>query len=246
MVKALILAAGPGTRLRPLTETLPKCLIPIAWGQTILGRQLDLLEQAGIKRVIVAAGAHAGKVERFIQQWTETLQIVVVRNSLYYCTNYIYSMFLTIGSCDEDLLLLHGDLVFSPKVLSRILASSYANAVTVRIGQQSKRDFQAYLEDGRVKQIAVGLESFNCHFLAPIYKLSQFSVQGWFRQIVHYVDLGKVHLYAEDALNTLLPEEIDLRPIDIGNELCMEIDTPEDLALLESILNRSQGTCWLK
>ena len=65
--KALLLAAGLGTRLRPLTDVLPKCLVPIC-GRPLLGYWLEMLDRAGIQRIVVNLHHHADLVRRYVEQ----------------------------------------------------------------------------------------------------------------------------------------------------------------------------------
>ena len=240
-MRALVLAAGRGTRLRPLTDTIPKCLIPLSGGQTILSRQLDLLETAGIAEAVVVTGARAHLVDRYIADRCGQIRTRTVFNPIFASTNYLYSMFLAAPGCDQDLLLLHGDLVFSGETLRRLMAAPHPSAVAVRLGHRTGRDFEGRLAGGRVVHIGVGLEGPNCHFLAPLYRLSRETARAWFGMIGRYVAQGNLTCYAEDALNELLPGSVDLRSVDIGHSTCCEVDTHQDLALLETVSATDQA-----
>ena len=118
-MKAIILAAGMGTRLRPITMTVPKCLVPVN-SKPILEHQFEALLLAGIRDVILVVG-HLGKLlsDKYGTNYGG-MNINYVENRLYDCTNNIYSLWLARQHLDSQLLLLEGDLVFEPELLQRL------------------------------------------------------------------------------------------------------------------------------
>jgi mannose-1-phosphate guanylyltransferase len=83
MMKALLLAAGLGTRLRPITDKIPKCLVPIL-GKPLLGYWLDLLMQQGVDRVLINTHYLANAVEDFVlaSRWRDSVELVKEENLL--------------------------------------------------------------------------------------------------------------------------------------------------------------------
>lgn len=119
-MKALILNSGMGSRMGALTAEQPKCLTKISGQETILSRQLKQLSAVGIKEVVITTGAHAAVLESYCQSLELPVEIYFVHNPLYRETNYIYSLYLARELVqDEDIILLHGDLVFEHEVLQR-------------------------------------------------------------------------------------------------------------------------------
>ena len=115
-MNALIVAAGTATRLRPLTENLPKSLIDF-WGKTLLDRSVSLLMDAGIARVTVVVG--------YLQQRIRTHlgdRVSYVHNPFFANTNNLASCWFGLSSMAvEPVLYLHGDLVYHPNLLGRML-----------------------------------------------------------------------------------------------------------------------------
>ncbi len=128
--KAVILAAGVGDRLRPFTNKLPKCLVPVA-GVPILDNTLAHLAALGTEDIAVVVGHHK---EAIIERYGErhlgmSMSYVVSEN--YDKTNNIYSLWLARRHLTQDVLLLEADIFFEQAVLERLLLQSGGNLAIV-------------------------------------------------------------------------------------------------------------------
>ncbi len=120
----LLLAAGLGTRLAPLTDLAPKCLTEL-WGRPILGRAIDVLLAAGVSRIIIVVGYRAEQIEHFVGTHYPKADIRCVINPYYSTTGTALSLScgLAAVSPGEDVLLVEADVVFEAAVLDRLLSS---------------------------------------------------------------------------------------------------------------------------
>ena len=109
----IILAAGQGTRLRPLTNNKPKCLVELA-GKPLLDHQLEVLCAAGVGDIHVVAGYRADKLDR--PDFTRHI------NERYADTNMVSTLFVaeSVMTGDSDLIISYGDIVYEPRVLSAL------------------------------------------------------------------------------------------------------------------------------
>ena len=126
-MQALILAAGEGRRLLPLTADLPKCLVPIA-GRPVLDWQISALRAAGVGQIGVVTGAHAEKVDAHVR----TMPFVrTAHNPEFRVSNVLESFRLGLAGVngDEDLIVLAGDVVFDPLVVEKLAAARGADIV---------------------------------------------------------------------------------------------------------------------
>ncbi|MBC8180626.1 phosphocholine cytidylyltransferase family protein [candidate division KSB1 bacterium] len=233
-MKALILASGLGIRLNPLTEILPKCLVKVV-DKTILDYQLNALYENGIKDVIITTGHLEHKIKNFIKQYEQKFNFTLVHNEVYDKTNYIYSIYKAKEELDDEIILIHGDLVFDQQVLTELLKSQYKNSVIIEKDNQPQSDFKGAIENDKIKEISIHLFDKNCFFLAPFYKFSKTDFSKWLNKIEEYVIKNQVTCYAEDALNELLGKEVDLHAVYLNDLLCMEVDDVKDL---EAVRNR--------
>lgn len=129
-MKAVILAAGQGTRLRPLTNHMPKCLVQVH-GKPLLQYQLESLEQAGIQHCIIVVGYLGDQVQRHFGQRFGNVRISYVTNEIFESTNNIYSLWLARQELNDDILLLEGDLLFEDDLLWDLIQGRYTDAAVV-------------------------------------------------------------------------------------------------------------------
>lgn len=233
-MKALILNSGRGERLRPLTEDKPKALIKIG-DKTILEYQIDNLIECGIRNIIITTGPFEDKIKKHVKEKYHDLNVSYLNNPRYETTNYIYSMWLTKELIDDDIILLHGDLLFEEKLLERLINEKNANCVLVnRKIKAPEKDFKAVIENNRVVKIGVEFFGENAFSSAPLYKFSQSDFLCWLDEIEKFIEKDELKSYAEDAFNKI-SDKIVLRPLYFDDELCMEIDTIEDLEIARKI-----------
>ena len=121
-MKAVLLSAGKGTRMFPLTANTPKCLIDIGQGKTVLESQLDALQETGIDSVIIVAGYRMEQVEAKISRLDfKDLDVKVLQNPFYSTSNNIVSLWLAGLVIDEPFVSINGDDVFKPAVINDLL-----------------------------------------------------------------------------------------------------------------------------
>ena len=122
-MKAIILAAGMGTRLLPITLSVPKCLVPVN-SKPILEHQLDALLKAGVRDTILVVGYLSELIFDKYGTRYGGMNIHYVRNQIYDRTNNLYSLWLARLHLDNQVLLLEGDLFFEAELLHRASSNS--------------------------------------------------------------------------------------------------------------------------
>ena len=172
-MKALILNSGLGHRMGVLTSEHPKCMTELSAGQTILSRQLRLLADAGVQEVVMTTGYFDKVLVDYCQSLELPLHITFINNPRYAETNYIYSIYCAREALrDDDILLMHGDLVFEPSVLEEIMQQKQSCMKVSSTLPLPQKDFKAVVADGFVK--AVGIEFFDHAMEAQaLYKLNR-------------------------------------------------------------------------
>lgn len=233
---ALLLAAGTGSRLQPLTHEAPKCLTEIN-GVPILEQQVRCLEQWGFERLVVVLGHMEDSIRDFLERCTSVLRIEYITNPIYRTTNNIYSLWVAREVVREPFLLLESDLFFDSPLLGPMLwedsiavstIQPWMTGSTVELGQC-----------GRVVSMHVGagaklgsssLKTVN------IYSLSAATWRDVSERLDRHITAGNVGDYYEIVFSELIAEgAISLRPVLFDPDRWYEIDTLVDLEEAERI-----------
>ena len=120
-MKVLILNSGIGSRMGVITSKHPKCMTEISAHETILSRQLKQIVEAGIEDVILTTGYYDSVLVKYCQSLELPIRFTFVKNPEYDQTNYIYSIYCARTYLDDDIILLHGDLVLENEVFDRVV-----------------------------------------------------------------------------------------------------------------------------
>lgn len=238
-MKALILNSGLGSRMGVLTSEHPKCMTEITHHDTILSRQLRQIADAGIEEVVITTGYYDGVLVNYGQSLNLPLHFTFVKNPIYDQTNYIYSIYCAREYLDDDIILMHGDLVFENEVFDRVIASPVSCMTVSSTLPLPEKDFKAVVKDGMVMK--VGVEFFNEAMEAQaLYKLNKEDWMVWLGKIIEFCENEKTKVYAENALNEL-GGAANIHALDVENLLCSEIDNPEDLAVVTTKLKEIES-----
>lgn len=245
-MKALILNSGLGYRMGALTSEHPKCMTEISVGETILSRQLRFIKEAGIQEVVITTGYYDDVLVSYCNSLELPLKYTFVKNPIYDKTNYIYSIYCAKDYLDDDIILMHGDLVFEREVFDKVVGFSGSCMTVSSTLLLPQKDFKAKVVDGDV--LAVGVDIFEEAMEAqPLYKLLKEDWKVWLNKIIEYCENGNTKVYAENALNEL-SGGANICALDVKDLLCAEIDNPDDLkdvtAKLKEIESRTVYMCF--
>ena len=158
MTTAVLLGAGQGRRLAPLTESRPKCLVEIG-GQSILSWQIAALAEAGVDEAVVVTGFGAEAVETALALMAPAIPVTCRHNPFYAVAENIGSCWLARDLFGPDTLLLNADTLIDPRIVARLLAEAGA-PVTVSIDRKrayDADDMKVRCADGRLARIGKDL-----------------------------------------------------------------------------------------
>lgn len=247
-MKALILNSGLGTRMGVLTSEHPKCMTEISNSETILSRQLRMLSEVGVTEVVMTTGAFDSVLVNYCEGLNLPLHITFIKNEQYKDTNYIYSIYCARDYLDDDIILMHGDLVFENEVIDKLMEFDGSCMTVSSTLELPQKDFKAVVCADRTSNSAgkslyvitkIGIEFFNDAMAAqPLYKILRNDWKVWLDRIVEYCESGddtKRKCYAENAFNEV-NDNCTIYALDVQNLLCSEIDNPEDLAVVSAKL----------
>ena len=238
-MKALILNSGLGSRMGVLTSEHPKCMTEISIQETILSRQLKQISDAGISDVVITTGYYDDVLVNYCNSLDLPLNYTFVKNPIYDKTNYIYSIYCAREYLEDDIILMHGDLVFENEVFDKVLASDSSCMTVSSTLPLPEKDFKAQVKDGKVMK--VGVDIFDEAMEAQaLYKLLKNDWKVWLDKIIEFCENDNRKVYAENALNEL-NGAANISALDVENLLCAEIDNPEDLAVVSAKLKEIES-----
>jgi len=239
-VQVIILAAGQGTRLKPLTLSLPKCLVEVG-GQSFLKRNLDHLARTPGLNICMVTGFQEQKIRIFLQQGAGTSHIHLCTNPLYAVTNNAYSLWIALKEHPGPFLLLDGDLLYEGRLLDRLLEDPREDLLVVdtdtgRLNEEAMKvscnaDRQTLTAISKAIPIpdacgeSIGMGKFSGAWARLLLR----SLTEKMRETHHHAS------YYEDVIAPLLPSAPPLKILPTDGLAWDEVDTPEDLARANSL-----------
>ena len=239
---ALLLAAGTGRRLQPLTAESPKCLTEVN-GTTVLERLVRGLRAWEFERLVVVVGHLDGCVRDFLESSASGLDIEYVLSTKYRTTNNIYSLWAARHAIQEPFLLLECDLVFDDVILGEMLEPDriavseilpWMNGTTVSLDQR-----------GRVTRFHIDRHPTAEELTHKTVNMYSFSCPSWqrvTRRLEHYISTGRVSAYYEAVFAEMIADgELSFEAVFVDHQRWYEIDTLEDLREAERLFSRIDG-----
>ena len=231
-MKAVILAAGCATRLRPHSDDTPKTLLPVG-GVPILRRTITSLLRCGIDQFVIGTGYLEHMVREAVESWFPGLDVTYVYNQDFRTTNNAYSLWLTRPHVDgHAFMLLDGDVVFDLAVAEEMVQRGPDCLAVRSVGEIGLEEVKVMADkEDRVLAIgkhvpvrsamgeSVGIELFSGASSKRLYAALHQRV----------IDQGLVHEWYEAAFQQIIDDGSTLYGVDIGSMYATEIDTIEDL-----------------
>ncbi len=238
---ALLLAAGTGTRLQPLTHNSPKCLTEVH-GIPILKRLVSCLVEEGFRRLVVVVGYRDAQIRAYLERHASGLAIDFVDCREYATTNNIYSLWRAREHILEPFVLIESDLVFDSHLLGLMRVRD--RIAVIRFRSQLLGTTVSIDEFGRVTSFRVGADPCVPGFGHKTVNLYSLSATTW-REVVRRLDrriaAGQVHDYYEVVFAEMVADGLfPLQPVHFDEGRWCEIDTLEDLREAEQIFRDPQ------
>lgn len=242
-MQAIILSAGRGSRLLPLTTDLPKCLLPIGM-TTVLGMQLDTLAKAGIKKATIVTGFNAHLVETELAGRSQGPNVKTKFNPFYQVADNLASCWMVRKAMKSDFLIINGDTLFSPELLAKVLAAPAAD-ITVTIDKKDQYDgddMKVTLEGSQLLSIGK--------------TLTPQQTQGESIGMLRFMGEGRATFKNElkrrmrnedgtkswylSAIDNLAKSGVTISTTNIQGETWAELDTPEDYEICRELFGSSE------
>lgn len=223
-MKAVILAAGRGTRLG---LDIPKALIEIS-GKTIISRQIEQFQNAGIIDIVVIAGYNIEMLEDYLSNY----DVKLVENPFFKSTDNLVSLYAASKSVKENCIVSHADLIFDDEIVDSVLNETGDIRLPMDRGRMDAESMKIRLKNGRIVEIGKNLKiSEAAGESIPLIYFSERGMAETAFKALTFVHKGKFDAYVEDALSDIIKSgesDLDFQVIDVTSKSWIEIDTPED------------------
>jgi len=229
---AVILAAGSGTRLRPLTHETPKCLLDVG-GRTILARQLDRVRAAGIGHAVVVTGYLADRVEQHLRLVPPPIPVTLAPNPRYATTGNCMSVLAARPQVETaGIVVCDGDVVLTGDALTRLVASPAATALLLDAETAlAEEEMKVRLDaGGAVRRISKQIDpALAAGESIGVQKVSGPALPIFWATLEAMQEARDDQGYYEEALQRMLDAGVPIRTVEIGHHEWTEIDDLDDL-----------------
>lgn len=232
-MKALILAAGLGTRLAPLTDSVPKCMVKVN-NLTIIEKQIENLISNDIKDITVVSGYKHDVLEEFVTKKYPFIKFITNEN--YLNNNNMFSAYLARNYLSgESFYMMNADVFFDEDIIAELSKDKYKNAIATQKGEYIEESMKIKYDGDKITEISKQIkkeDSFGTTI--DVYKFSKEASEAFFQKCVDYIEnKNELNLWSEVAINDIF-NEINFIPCIIKGRW-VEIDNFEDLTLAKSI-----------
>jgi len=233
---ALLLAAGTGSRLFPLTKNSPKCLTLVN-EKSILERLVNNLKKQGFKRLVIVTGYKSECIMDFLGNISGNLSIEYIHSPLYRTTNNIYSLWMARNIINEPFVLFESDLVLNTSLLDEMVfpdkmavakMQPWLDGATVSLNKQN----QVTKFHKGTKETYTGMR----YKTVNIYSFSLSSWQAIVKKLNQYISMGSVSCYYEAIFTEMVADKSLLfESVSFDQKPWYEIDNIHDLAEAEKL-----------
>ncbi len=232
--KAVILAAGVGSRIRPLTDDCPKSLLMVA-GKPILEHMIRNCQNCGISQFVIVLGYLEQRIRKFVGETFPELDVIFVVNDRYAETNTGYSLMLAEQAIGEaSFIKFDADVVFDPDILKRLIGSNFQNALCIDRGiQLDAEEVKVIVDDQlRVLQASKTVDPKTAFGESiGIEKICSATAKLLFAELtLMMAQSGHLQDYYEAAYECLMARGTEFQALDITGLKWTEIDTHDDYA----------------
>lgn len=238
-MKALILAAGYGRRLQPITNSIPKSMVTVD-GTPLLVNALNNLTACGIDRIGIVVGHMADYIRSNIGNSWNGVPITYFENARYLETNNVVSLYQAADFCDSDMLMLECDIFYRKELIEQLLKGQGECSILVSpFDPQTMDGTVIEVEGDRARSLILGAwqdEAFdysNTRKTVNMYKFSGDFVKNKYMPLIRwYVQNIGENSYYEKVLGSLMYyRECDMRIVEVPRSMWREVDDLQDLTL---------------
>jgi len=233
-MQAIILAAGLAKRLRPLTDTTPKCLLDVC-GKNLLHRTMENVIKNGINDFIFVTGYRENMIKEYLNNNFASVNIKFLTNADYSNNNNSYSLWMTKDYVIDGFILLDSDILFDSRIIKKLLDDQNENAAAVNTAAKlDEEQIKVTVDDNnRILRMAkdvpihdaigesIGIEKFSKSFGDEIFKILD-------RKVLKENNVNEFYEKTFEEIIVRNDPRNSIYSVDVSEYECVEIDTVED------------------
>lgn len=242
-MQAIILAAGIAKRLRPLTDSTPKCLLKVG-NSNLLHLTVANVVSNGIRDFVIVTGYRENMIKDYLKQNFKDLNITFLSNPDYENNNNSYSLWMTKDYVGGNILLLDSDILFNKKIITKLLNAGHENCLAVNFTHElDEEQIKVKINKGNKildigKEVpledsageSIGIELFSSYFMKELFAILDRKIS----------EENNVNEFYEKSFQELIDHAQDDRnsiyAVDVSEFECMEIDTIQDYKKVQNFL----------
>lgn len=235
---AIILCAGMGSRLKPMTDHTPKCLLEVG-AQTLLKRLIGQLDEAGFKKKVIVGGHLSKKIAAYLRE-EKLSEVLLIDNPDYEKTNNAVSLGLALQNCDGGFLIVDGDLWLEEGILKALADFPQENAIVgdpdpTRLTGEAMKVLAGCKAEVLKLSKNLSLDEAWGEYIG-LARLDKKWAQALSKIIGGLDPKDRENCYYEDVINRLIPTLPALHLFSTQGRKWTEIDSPEDLAEAQRLI----------
>lgn len=242
-MRAIILAAGRGTRLGSLTDERPKCLVEVK-KRSILENELIALDNCGVKEVIIVVGYRKDDIHARIGDRFGRINITYIENPYFESTNNVYSLWIAREYLQKGCILIEGDIIFEEDIIRLLLKTDASLSFWVvdkfthgMSGCMLQTDNNAKVNNIHIIRSESEQIPQNAYKSVGILKISPKFGELFGRWLDKCILEGRTNIYYDNCLADHVSTDQPIYIVKVGDLRWFEVDTPEDLTQAEKIFS---------
>lgn len=241
-MQAVILAAGLAKRLRPLTNTTPKCLLDIN-GKNLLKMTVDNILKCEIKDFIFVTGYRENMIREYLDRNFKSINKTYISNPDFANNNNSYSLWMTKDFVKDEMLLLDSDILFDYKIVKKLLDSEHNTCIAIKNHKLDAEQIKVIIDEkdkvleiGKEVEISksagesIGIEKLSRDFLDEMFKILD-------RKILKENNVNEFYETTFQEIINMKDDKMNMYGVDISEYECMEIDTIEDYEKAKAVVS---------
>ena len=245
-MQAIILAAGVSKRLRPLTDTTPKCLLKLG-KENLLERTIENVLANNINDFIFVTGYKENMIKDFVNERFPGISKTFITNTDFENNNNSYSLWMTKDHIKGNILLLDSDILFDEKIITKLLISGHENCLAVNFTDElDEEQIKVILDnESKINEIgkeisirnsegeSIGIEKFSEYFMKELFAILD-------RKILKENIVNEFYEASFQGVIKNADPRNSIYAVDVSEFTCMEIDTVQDYENAQKIINQNE------